>query len=93
MFNVKYRFTHLQLFDAKFLFQIAYLFKQNRMAVYGRASLVLSPGKMMTCYLRGRNKFLRDRTLCTSILKCGFTTEGVKLTRLLLFEVPGVPQL
>ena len=93
MFNVKYRFTHLQLFDVKFLFQITYLFKQNRMAVYGQASLVSSPGKMITCYLRGRNKFLRYRNLCTSILKCEFTTEGVKLTRLLLFEVSRVPQL
>ena len=52
-----------------------------------------SPGKMMTCYLRDTNKSLRHRTLCTSILKCGFPTKGTELTRLVLFEVLRVPQL
>ena len=28
-----------------------------------------------------------------SILKCGLLTEGIKLRRFVLFEVPGVPQL
>ena len=42
LFNVKYKFVQLQLFDVKFLFSEKYIFcKQNRTAVYGRASLVL----------------------------------------------------
>ena len=52
-----------------------------------------SSGKMMTCYLRDTNKFLRYRTLRTSILKCGFPTKGIELTRLVLFEVLEMPQL
>ena len=41
---------------------------------------------MMTCYLRDTNKFLRYRTLRTSILKSRFPTEGIELTRLVLFS-------
>ena len=52
-----------------------------------------SPGKIMTYYLRDTNKFLRYRILCTSILKCGFPTKGIKLTRFVLFETLGAPQL
>ena len=52
-----------------------------------------SSGKMMTCYLRDTNKFLRYRTLRTSILKCGFPAKGTELTRLVLFEVLEMPQL
>ena len=52
-----------------------------------------SPGKTMTCYLRDRNTFLRYPILCTSILKCGFSTRGIKLTRLVLFEALGVSRL
>ena len=52
-----------------------------------------SSEKMITCYLRDTNKFLRYRTLCTSILKCGFLTKGIELTRLVLFEVLEMPQL
>ena len=51
------------------------------------------PRKMMTCYLRDINKFLRCRTMCKSILKWGFPTKGIELTQFLLFEVLGVPQL
>ena len=40
----------------------------------------------MTCYLRDTNKFLRYHTLCTNILKCGFPTKGIELTRLEFFE-------
>ena len=40
----------------------------------------------MTCYLRDINKFLRYCTLCKSILKCGFATKGIELTRFVLFE-------
>ena len=47
-----------------------------------------SIGKMMTCYLRDTNKFLRYRTLCTNILKCKFLTKGIELTRLEFFEDP-----
>ena len=39
------------------------------------------------CYVRGTNKFLRYRTLFMSILKCGFPTKGIELTRFVLFEV------
>ena len=49
--------------------------------------------KMMTCYLRGTNKFWRYRALRTSILKCGFATKGIELTRFVLFEVLEIPQL
>ena len=52
-----------------------------------------SSRKMMICYLRDTNKFLRYRTLRTSILKCGFPTKGIELTRLVLFEVLEMPQL
>ena len=41
-----------------------------------------STGKMMTCYLRYTNKFLRSSTLCTNILKCKFPAKGIELTRL-----------
>ena len=49
-----------------------------------------SPGKMMTCYLRDTNKFLRYRTLCTNILKCGFPTKGIEVTQLEFLEGPRV---
>ena len=35
--------------------------------------------------------FMRYRTLCKSILKCGFPIKGIKLTWFILFEVLGVP--
>ena len=37
--------------------------------------------------------FMRYRTLCKSILKCGFPIKGIKLTWFILFEVLGVPWL
>ena len=52
-----------------------------------------SPGRMVTCYLRGENKFLRYHTLCMIILKCGFPTKDIERTHLVLFEVPKIPQL
>ena len=89
-----------KLFDVKFLFSENHVFrKQKRTAVYGlmdarpQFRILNSPGKMMTCYLRDINKFLRYRTLCKSILKCGFPTKGIELTRFLLFEILEVPQL
>ena len=47
------------------------------------------PRKMRTCYLQDTNKFLRCRILCTSILKCGFPTKGIKLIRFVIFQVLG----
>ena len=89
-----------QFFDVKFLFSKNHVFrKQKRTAVYGvmdacpQFRILNSPGKMMICYLRDINKFLRHRTLSKSILKCRFPTKGIKLTRFVLFEILGVPQL
>ena len=89
-----------KFFNVKFLFSENHVFrKQKRTAVYGlmdarpQFRILNSPGKMMTCYLRDINKFLRYRTLCKSILKCGFPTKGMELTRFELFGVLGVPQL
>ena len=87
----------INLFYVKFLFSENHIFrKQKRTAVYGSASLVsdykLTQENDYLCYLRDINKFLRYRTLCKNILKCGFPTKGIKLTRFMLFEVLGVPQ-
>ena len=89
-----------KLFDVKFLFSKSHVFpKQNGMAVYGLMDvhpyfrIINSPGKMTTCYLRDINKILRYRTLCRSILRCGFPTKGIELTWFILFEVLGVPLL
>ena len=63
------------------------------MAVYGHVSLV-SDFKLTRendDLLSSRHKFLRYRTL--SLLKCGFPTEDTKLTRFVIFEIPGVRQL
>ena len=38
----------------------------------------------MTCYVRDINKFLRYRTLCKSVLKCGFPTKSIELTQFVL---------
>ena len=85
------------LIDVKFLFSENHIFrKQTRTAVYGSAPLVsdfkltrenddlLSSRLCKTCYLR---------TLHKSILKCGFPTKSIKLTRFVLLEVFGVPQI
>ena len=63
---------------------------------YGHASLVSdfkltreNDGLLSSRY----ESILRYRTLCKSILKCGFPTKGVELTQLVLFEILGVPQL
>ena len=50
------------------------------------------PGKWWPVIFK-TNKFLRYRTLCKSILTCGFPTKGIELTRFVIIEVPGVPQL
>ena len=89
-----------KLFDLKCLFLENHVYcKEKSMAVYGvmgtrpQFRILNSLGKMMACYLRDMNKFLRYRTLCKSILKCGLPTKGVELTELVLFEILGVPQL
>ena len=89
-----------KLFDVKFLFSENHAFrKQKRTAVYGVMDarpyiLILnSLGKMMTCYLQEINKFLRYRTLCKSIPKCGFPTKVIELRRFVLFEILRVLQL
>ena len=63
------------------------------MEVRPQFQISISPGKMMTCYLQDTDTFLRYRTLCTRILKCGIPTRGIKLTGFVLFEVLGEPQL
>ena len=89
-----------KLFNVKSLFSENHVLrKQKRTAVYGlmdaspQFRILNSLGKVMTCYLRDINKFLRYRTQCKGILKCGFLTKGIKLTRLALFEALRVPQL
>ena len=75
-----------KVFEVKFLFSENHVFrKQKRKTVYGvmdacpQFRFLNLLGKMMTCYLRDINKFLRYRTLCKSILKCGFPTKGIEL--------------
>ena len=77
--NRFYEFVHLQLFDdVKLLFsEIFVIFrKQKRTAVYKSTSLVLD-----FKLTRENDNLLslryRYRTLCTSILKCRFSTEGM----------------
>ena len=58
------------LFDFRLWFSKNHIFsKQERQAVYRHASLV-SYFKLVR-YLRDINEFLRYRSLCKSILKCG----------------------
>ena len=86
MFNVKYKFIQLQLFDVKFLFSEEHVFrKQKRTGVYGRASLV--SGFQLN---RENDEILSS---CTNIQKCKLLTEGIELTLLDLFEGPMMPQL
>ena len=83
-----------KLFDVKFLFSENHVFrKQKRTTVYGvmyarpQFWILNSLEKMMTCYLRDINKFLRSGTLCKSIPKCRFPTKGIELTWFVLFEI------
>ena len=83
-----------KLFEVKFLFSENHVFrKQKRTTVYGvmyarpQFWILNSLEKMMTCYLRDINKFLRSGTLCKSIPKCGFLTKGIELTWFVLFEI------
>ena len=71
-----------------FLKNISFASRRERLFMDPRPQfLVLNSARtMMTCYLRDTNKFLRYRTLRTSILKCGFPTKGIQLTRFLRFE-------
>ena len=94
---MKHEVVHKLVLRQMFVFRKSYLSKTEengclwtRVLSFGDLN---SPGKMMTCYLRDINKFLRYCTLRKSILKCGFPTKGIKLTQFVLFEVLGVPQL
>ena len=97
-----YKFVHLQLFNVRYKFVhlrfpkiLPFASRRERLFIDPRQQfrILHSSGKMLTCYLRDTNKFLRCRTLCTSILKYRFPTKDIKLTRFVIFEVPGVPQL
>ena len=72
LFNVKYKFLHLQLFAVKFLFsEKPYISQAEENGCFNTRPyfrILNSLGKMMTCYLRDTNKFLRYRTQFTSIL-------------------------
>ena len=97
LFNAKYKFVQFELFDVKFLFPENISSASKRELLFMDALLqfrvLKSLGKMMTCYLRDKNKFLRYCTLCTSILKCRFSTKGIELTWLILFEAVEIPQI
>ena len=95
LLNVKYKFVHLQLFDVKFWFSEKHVIrKQKRKGVYGCASFV--PDFKLTRknddVLSSRNRYVFE-VLKFYILKFGFPAKGIKLTRFVLFEVLGVPQL
>ena len=100
LFNMKHKLFIFKLFDVKFLFCENHVFpKQRRTTVYGlmdgrpQFGILNSARKMMTCYPRDINKFLRQGLLCKSILKYRFPTKGIELTRFVLFEVLGIPHL
>ena len=60
------------------------------MDVHPQFRVFNSTRKMMICYLRDVNKFLRYRTLCMNILRCKFPTKSIELTWLEFFEGPRV---
>ena len=101
LFNIKHKIVHLQVVRRQIFFLRKSCLSQTEenccLWTYGRASLVSdfnSSGKMRTCYLWDIYKFfLRYCALRKSVLKCGFPTNGIKLTRFVLFEAIGVPQL
>ena len=85
LFNVKYKFINHELFGVKFLFTEKYIFhNQKRTTVYGCTSLVsdFKLNRENDSMLSSRNRYIFEVPhLCTSILKCGFPTKGIKLTR------------
>ena len=84
------------LCDVKFLFSESHICrKQKRTAVYWRASLVsdFKLNRENDDLLSSRHKCFFWGTLCNNILKCGFLTKGIKLTRFIYFEALGAPQL
>ena len=90
LYNIKHETVYLQV-----VWRQIFVFRKSCLsAVYGvmDAHFLLNK-KLMTCYLRDINKFLRYDTLCKSILKCGILTKSIELTRFVLFEILGVPQL
>ena len=98
--NIKlFIFKSSSCLTSNFCFPKIMSFKNRReRLVYGvmgarpQFRILNSPEKMKTV-LQDINKFLRQRTLYKSILKCGFPTKGIELTRGVLFEILGVPQL
>ena len=89
-----------KLFGVKYLCPKNHVFrKQNKTAVYG----LMDVASLVSDFKLTRenddllsldiNKFVRYRTLCKSILKCGFLTKGIELTRFVLFQVLGGPKL
>ena len=100
LFNIKHKIVHIQIvWRHIFVFQKPCLLQTEEngcLWTYGRSSLILDfklNGKLMTCSHRDINKFLRYRTLCKSILKCGFSAKGIELTWSVLFEVLRAAQL
>ena len=96
------KYIHINLFNfncltSNFCFPKNTSFANRRKRLFMDARpyfrILNSSGKMMTCYLRDTNKLLRYRTLRTSILKSGFPTKGIELTRIVLFEVLEMPRL
>ena len=77
-----------KLFDVKFLFSENHFFRKQKRTVsdfkLARENDDLLPSR--------HNKFLRYRTMCNSILKCGFPAKGIELARFVLFEILGVLQ-
>ena len=96
-YNINHKIVHLQVvWDQIFVFRKSCLSQTEENSClwsYGPATLVLD------FKLTGENgdllslRHLKYRTLCKSILKCGFSTKGIELTQFVLFEVVGVPQL
>ena len=100
LFNIKHKIAHLQIVWRQiFVFRKLCLSQTEENGClwsYRRASLVshFKPTRENDDLLSWEtNKFSRYRTVCKSILKCGFPTKGIKLTRFVLFEILRVPQL
>ena len=86
-----------KFFNVKSLFSENHVFRKQKItAVYGvmdthpQFQILNQPGRIITCYFRDINKFLRYRTLCRNILKCRFQTKGIELTPFVTFEVVGL---
>ena len=75
---------------------ISFARRKELLVMDARASLVLDrklPRENDDIIFLIQRSILRYHTLCTSILKCGLPTKGIKLTRFVHFGVLGVSQL